>query len=348
MKQFHTYGGWLGVLLLGTSTLACSSGPTCEDLANCTTPTGSSGSGSSSGSSSGAMVMPEDCTNGADDDKDGSIDCADSECSDKHTCLPAIPAGFTEVVTITAAPYGEALAACPGGAMPKPFYQNPASNACDACTCDASGVTCSGPDLLISAGFFDMDCNQVQPAGPLPPGQCQPIFTPAAMVQGTPTMTGTCTTNATGGPLKPPMETTIATCAVGNINGRGCGMSGTCVASAGLMGAEHTCIKKAGHNTCPGEWPLAFYAFESFTDDRKACDTCSCTATCTGGKYTIFPEDQTCANGGVVVDPAGACTQAGGFSNGVLFEAPVASCTVNGGQTNGSVLAMDETTFCCF
>jgi len=126
MKQFRRSGWIVGGLLFGASVSGCGSEASCEDLANCTSPSGGSSGGSSgntsgSGSSSGGMASPEDCTNGLDDDKDGSIDCMDSECLDKYTCIAPVPAGFTDIVTITVAPYGDPSPACAGGVMPKLF-----------------------------------------------------------------------------------------------------------------------------------------------------------------------------------------------------------------------------------
>ena len=350
MKQFRRIWWLAGGLLLGTSAMSgCGSEPSCEDLANCTSPSGgSSGSTSGSGSSSGGMTGPEDCTNGLDDDKDGSIDCMDSECMDKFTCVPKVPAGFTEIVTITVAPYGEPSPACPGGAMPKPFYQNPAVDACDACTCDATGVSCT-PGQLATA--FDQTCTNVNPVIPPAAGQCQSGFGTSAVLQTAPTTTGTCTASTSSGPPKPPMETTIATCPVGNSDGAGCGMAGACVPSDGLATAEHICIKKVGHDVCPGEWPLALYAYESFTDDRSGCTPCGCTAACEGGKYTIFPNDKgMCAAGtGMAVDTVGACVVAGAgfFQLSISMTELKPSCTTTGGQMMGSVKPMTETTFCC-
>lgn len=347
-------GLWIVCALWGTASLfGCGSEPSCEDLANCTSsPTGSSsgssGLASSSGASSGSMGSAENCTNGVDDDNDGNIDCADSECSDKHTCLPPIPAGFTEVVTITVTPYGEPTAACAGGATPQFMYQNPAVDACDACTCDASGVTCTPGQVATST---NATCTNANPVGALAPGQCKQVTGSAATLVSAPTPNGACLATTSMTPLKPAMETTITACSIGSTTGGGCGMSGTCVPSDGLEMAEHLCIKRPGHEVCPGDWPLAIYAFESFVDDRAGCTPCECSASCEGGQYTIFPFNMAgCAAGGTPVDTVGTCVSAGGslFASRVLMSPLVPSCTTTGGSMMGSVKPMNESTLCCF
>lgn len=356
MKQLQRSWWVIGGLLVGACVNACGSEPSCEDLANCVAPPGgtssSSGSTSGSSSSSGSMTTPEVCTNGLDDDKDGSIDCSDSECMDMYTCIPPIPAGFTEIVMISVKPYDETPTPCAGGAMPTLFYQNPANGACDSCTCDASGVQCIPGQLATSFSFFGGNCSNANPIGALPADQCQAVNGDSAILQAAPMMTGSCTTSSTsGGPMTPPMETTIATCSVDSVDGRGCATSGTCVPSEGLSTAEHLCIKKPGHEVCPGEWPLALYAYESFTDERTECTNCSCTASCTGGEYTIYPDGQgACNAGGMAVNTLGVCVQSGSmnFSMSVKMSPLVASCTTTGGQTGGTVTPMNETTFCCY
>lgn len=351
------WGLWIvGGLWGAASVIGCGSEPSCEDLANCAFPTGSStssssgssGQTSSSGGSSGTIGGPENCTNGLDDDNDGNIDCADAECSDKYICLPPIPAGFTEVITIAVTPYGEQTAACADGTAPKLFYQNPAVDACDACTCDASGVTCTPGQLATGTG---MTCTNAKPVGPVVPGQCKQASGGSAMLVSAVTTNGSCVANSATAPLEPPMETTIAACSVGGTAGGGCGMSGTCVPGEGVAMAEHLCIKRPGHEVCPGDWPLAVYVFESFVDDRSGCTPCGCSASCDGGQYMIFPSNMTaCASGGLVVDTVGACVPSGGsiFGSRVTMSPLVPSCTTTGGVMMGSVQPMTETTFCCY
>ncbi len=353
MKQFR-WGLWIVGGLWGTaSVVACGSEPSCEDLANCTSPTGSSSGSSgpvtsSSGTSSGGMGDRENCTNGLDDDDDGNIDCADSECSDKYTCLPPIPAGFTEIVTITAGPYGEPTAACAGGATPKRLYQNPAIDACDGCSCDVSGVTCIPGQLATSSSMI---CTTLNPIGSVAPGQCKQVSGSAAMLLNAPATNGSCIAVTSNPPIKPPMQTTITACLVGDTTGAGCGISGTCVASDSVATAEHVCIQRPGHLVCPSDWPVAVYAFESFFDDRSGCTPCGCSASCDGGQYKIFPSNMnTCAAGGTAIEPVGACVPAGGgvFGARISMSPLVASCTTTGGAMMGSVKPMTEITLCCF
>lgn len=344
MRPFQSWFvlGWLGF----SSLLGCVSDPTCEDLANCA-PSGASGTMSSGSGSSSGMPGAEDCTNGADDDGDGQTDCADTDCSSNYTCIPEVPAGFNGIVTIAVTPFGDNAPPCAGGATPTSYYQNPAMDSCDACTCDVSGVQCSPAQLATSFGF-DMTCNNPQPVGPIAPNQCQQVFGSSAMVQNAPTVIGSCTANMGSPTMKPPMETTITACSIGMATGGGCDASGTCVASDNVANAEHVCVYRAGHEACPGDWPLALYAFESYVDDRTGCTPCGCTTACEGGTYSIFPNDPTCAGTGIPVEPVGACVMGSGFQTGVSMTALMATCAVTGGAMMGSVTPMNETTFCCY
>ncbi|HRI69664.1 MAG TPA: hypothetical protein PK156_35790 [Polyangium sp.] len=351
MKQLSKQW-WILLSLAALAPNGCGSEQeNCDIPGNCLLTSGSSGLASSStsgssGGSSGSMGGPEDCTNGLDDDGDDAIDCADTECVDKYTCVPPIPAGFTEIVTITVTPYGEPTAACAGGITAKPYYQNPAVDACDACTCDASGVLCT-PGQIATGFDFGMTCMNLQPTQ-LSPDQCQQVVGTASLLSAVMTA-GTCQATTSTGTPKPPMETVIATCSLGGADGKGCGMSGACVSSDGLATAEHLCIKRPGHEVCPADWPLALYAFESFTDDRSGCTPCGCSAKCEGGDYMIFPNDNTCTTTGMPVDTVGTCVSAGdSFVGGLKMSALTASCTTTGGSMMGTVTPMNETTFCCF
>lgn len=353
MKQLEKTWWLILTLAALAAPNGCNSDPNCDIPGNCLLSSGSSGltSGSTgtsiSGGSTGSMGNPEDCTNGVDDDGDDDIDCTDTDCIDKYTCVPSIPAGFTEIVTITVTPFGEPSAACGGGVSAKLFYQTPAVDACDACTCDASGVSCT-PGQIATGFDFTMMCGNLQPIGQLPPGQCQQLVGSASLLSAA-TSAGSCQATTSTGTPKPPMETTIATCAVGNADGKGCGMSGACVPSDGLETAEHICIKRPGHEVCPGDWPLALYAFESFIDDRSGCTPCGCEAKCEGGDYMVFQNDSSCTANGVPVNTVGACVSAGdSFVGGLLMSPLTASCTTTGGSMMGSVTPMNETTFCCF
>src|SRR6187549_1014402 len=57
--------------------------------------TGASSSGGASGQlgNGGASSGIENCTNGIDDDRDGNIDCADTDCIVGYSCAPPTPGG---------------------------------------------------------------------------------------------------------------------------------------------------------------------------------------------------------------------------------------------------------------
>src|SRR5207253_611948 len=76
-----------------TSSSATSSGSV-AGTGGATTGTGGATTGTSgSTTGTGGAAVEQDCTNGLDDDGDGSTDCEDPDCSD-FSCVPAPPAGW--------------------------------------------------------------------------------------------------------------------------------------------------------------------------------------------------------------------------------------------------------------
>lgn len=328
---------------------ACASEPSCEDLATCPYVAVDSSSSSAGGSSSGDLPNSEDCVNGFDDDGNGETDCADAACANQFECVPAIPAGFSEIVTMAVTAYGEPVELCPDGTERKLYYQNAAKDKCDGCSCDTSAMTCTAAPLFVSS-FFNTTCTQLKSIGPLNPGQCAQTAGGSLIAKNGPTATGSCQIQMIESPLLPPMETVVSTCSVTAQGGQGCGMGETCVPRGAIEGAEYLCLEKTGHQTCPNDWPVAIHVFNSFTDDRQGCSPCSCTSSCSGGQYTVFEDDGgACMTTGKVIEPIGMCfpTNNGIFGMGVTMSELEKSCNVTPGQMIGEVHPFNETTLCC-
>ena len=91
--------------------------------------------------------MPEDCTDGIDNDTDGKIDCADTECQVGFSChnplTPAlIAAGWTGHVALADGAVAALPGNCPGATYPNPIYTGYRSLAappaqCSMCSCTA-------------------------------------------------------------------------------------------------------------------------------------------------------------------------------------------------------------------
>lgn len=102
---------------------------------------------------------PENCSNGVDDDGDGQIDCADSNCAADPFCT-AVPPGWT----CNPAYYNE---------------QPPATEYCD-CECGAVDPDCSNPANPVDGCLAGEVCNAqglCEAGGGVPPGwTCNPGY----------------------------------------------------------------------------------------------------------------------------------------------------------------------------
>ena len=108
----------------------------------------SSASSSAASSSSTGMVMPEDCTDGIDNDLDGKIDCADPDCQAGFSCHnPLTPQlmglGWTGPFALADGLVAALPGNCPGATYPNPIYTGYRSPVAPAAQCSACG--CSNP-----------------------------------------------------------------------------------------------------------------------------------------------------------------------------------------------------------
>ena len=76
---------------------------------------GAGGGSSSSSGSGGSTSSDEACTNGGDDDGDGAIDCADSDCVATNKCVDLAPAGWLGPSWGRRAGPGATKDTCPNG-----------------------------------------------------------------------------------------------------------------------------------------------------------------------------------------------------------------------------------------
>jgi hypothetical protein len=102
---------------------------------------GAVGAGGSTGrgGTSGTCVPTglEDCFNGSDDDCDGDVDCADSDCGPVAQCVPYEPGGLVGVMA-------SGLASCPSGyTNVYPIMSGLNAAGCTGCSCRPPAVTCS-------------------------------------------------------------------------------------------------------------------------------------------------------------------------------------------------------------
>lgn len=126
----------------------------------------------------------EDCTNNIDDDEDGDVDCADSDCSPGYQCVKST------TVFARARPAGLPMSECPSGLTAARWWGEPQGGpALCSCGCMApSGGQCEiteasaymTPDCSHASMLFDPACTALVPdssvrasAALLSPGSCQ-------------------------------------------------------------------------------------------------------------------------------------------------------------------------------
>jgi hypothetical protein len=107
------------------------------------------------------MILPEDCTDGIDNDLDGKIDCADPDCQVGFSCHNPLTAqqmqsGWSGHYALADGAVAALPGNCPGATYPNPFYTGyrslvAAAATCSSCNCGAPlGEQCSIPQLHVS------------------------------------------------------------------------------------------------------------------------------------------------------------------------------------------------------
>lgn len=314
---------------------------------------GGSGAKDASGDATDAKVDTggEDCGNGFDDDEDGDVDCADSDCVG-WKCAPGVPPGFTGPVAYWEGPTGsEPACAAPFDVELATLFAD--LDCPDAeCPCDcgnAANQTCtngmsmwwskSGCPINNVSDNLSSSCDV--------PSVSSPDHVVVLGLGGSKTQGGNCT--ATGGP---PQKTTTW-----NTTGRICGASlleggcagGTeCVPDPGaLLGP---CIFRTGDVACPLSGYSDKHVVYETTTDTRSCSSCTCGGA-SGGS---------CSQNVITYSDTGCSQQSGSFntsancatvSNVVRFKF-TPTVTVSGScppqvTPTGACAEANPTTVCC-
>jgi hypothetical protein len=243
-----------------------------------------------------ALLGPEDCLDGCDNDADGDVDCADADCGD-FLCVPAFPAGWD----------GPAVLSDSGTqpACPAPFDDGtsrvgeeigtipPATCTC-SCAAAAGGV-CAGSVTLLK--YTTSDCSDAPstlfiPAEPTCSGMIPNIAAGKATL--TPTV-GTCAPSGavTTTDVEKPER---AFCAAAR-SGGGCG-DGVCVPRPKAGFEDRICVIEPGEVACTGaDYAVRTVVYSGGIDDQRVCPDCGCGA----------PTGASC-NGLVTLYTNGSCT----------------------------------------
>jgi hypothetical protein len=303
-----------------------------------------------------APALHEICDNGKDDDGDGDIDCADSDC-DSVMCVDDAPKGWQGPIAVqvgSAAPSdcrdmfsAKAFAA---GSDPS---ADPAT--CSACSCSGdmpcaafvdfgTGTTaaCGGTTCTTSV---NQSCAEIMPA-------CIAGQTSAYLQTQLP-MGGSCTPS-TQAPTKPSADwkTHALGCAPAAAERGGCKNGSLCLPKKpGDPFADQYCIWREGEVDCPNAQFADKHVYYEELSDTRACSACSCSGPNCSYKWSVFDDsDTSCATPVLELASAGQCVQVNPASDKLRVGAAISGdgkCTPSGGVSQGEVKASKPVTVCC-
>lgn len=269
--------------------------------------TASSSGSPQTAASTGTGAHEVECLDGLDNDADGDVDCADSDCQPDYECVAAPPAGWGEVIYVQRSDY-DPLASdsviCPGGAAAATYRAGPSPAECTPCDCSFTGAACSAPVLqwkMQGCGGTWLTDSDGSTLTCYDEGTSDTGARLYRLGAGPTTLSqGTCEAN--GGVLTNPLpwSATVHVCeaAVGG----GCGAERRCVERPPTAFEDAVCMKQAGEVSCPAGWFAEDLDVYGGGVDTRACSGCGCSVgavACQGGKYTIN-------SGGGCLPPPGA------------------------------------------
>jgi hypothetical protein len=329
----------------------------------------------------------EICTNGVDDDGDGSTDCAEASCKATHACVPAVPEGWEELgyVVLARWPKGDAEADCPAGypeALATGLLDPEApAEACSPCACGDLTGDCQLPDLdpaqagnqalkissracgdaalptlswMTVPDGWDGTCHSPDAYlggnNSCLPGPCN-----VSITAGAPTAAGS-TCAPSGGEAAPYEWGFEAKICGGTTTGAGCEGGAACAVRPEGGATPSVCIAKQGQTPCPDPFTTAYALYAPSELHPATCAACACaapeTATC-AGEITIYSDtnDVACTTE-VITFAAGDCADLAGNPTvaGRVFEVtspPSGACTPSGGEVSGAPSLGAPLTVCC-
>ncbi len=313
---------------------------------------GAGGMSSSSSSGSGGASADENCTDGTDNDADGSIDCADTkDCESLFSCNAPAPNPWS-YVRIRQTTFGGTKEPCGGGVAPQVLYEGEDFGDCNKCSCNAPGkceitMTCYSNDNctgMQAMAKYSTDADGcTADATAAAGGSCQ--------LTGGPTVPMNAVCNSGGGGLKnaDPWKNEVHVCTALS-NASGCGAD-ACVLAPAPAYETRLCVSRVGAQQCPAGYGERHLAYDSFNDTR-ACSACSCNAgaiSCAGSSTVTLWSNSICTQNAHTVGTNSGCVN---VPLGIAYRnvTGIPSMTVNNcppSTPTGSVVGAGATTICC-
>jgi hypothetical protein len=301
-----------------------------------------------------------------DDDSDGMVDCADSDCVPGFECVEAAPNGWQGYFRVNTSAYPSPSPACPDGSQPQTLFEGPVPAACTACTCgDVENATCTAPPIAVWDGSANCQGGTMFDVTPVvEDGMCfnipdAPAANRSARLTGASTLMAAGMCQSAGGAVMgaEPWMNQEDVCGATMTGGGGCGNQMACVPKGGGNYTGPVCIRQNGGGSCPNAYPNTITAAMGEIDNRD-CTDCQCgnptNVTCAGGSYTIYDADGCTGNPNTVIDSM-VCTDVTSLLDNntgsfLLTTAPQATggmCAPSGGQPTGAVVPQGPVKICC-
>lgn len=325
--------------------------------------------------------LVENCQNGVDDDRDGKVDCADTDCG-AYTCAAPPAAGWTGPVAVWSGTSGTGPSCGSSGGFPTaqvnantglvvPPYT------CPACSCAPSpGMYCDDLTFVFdtSTNCMNTDPWQAQAFTPSALNSSnQPICDTFKLCCSPPTahsallekplasyVHGTCTpSQATPSFPATSWGTDVLGCAAPPSSGGGCGTGGQCYPKPQAPFGSKLCVWRTGGPPaagCPADYPNLSQQYYQTTDDTRSCSACSCNGSC-GGTIKTYT-DNNCTVGAATLNLNGtpaACTTVpgdttitgGSDTRSYTFTGAGPVCGSTPSTLQGSVQPDGLITMCC-
>ncbi|HEX4352816.1 MAG TPA: hypothetical protein VHZ95_07885 [Polyangiales bacterium] len=298
----------------------------------------------------------EICDNGKDDDGDGKIDCADSDCPDV-ACVTKAPDGWRGPIALATG--DDVPSDCSGAFGDKAFEAGtePSADAtsCSACTCSGDNACAAfvdfgtGSDAACGGATCTTSVNQ-SCAEIMPP--CLNAVASAYLQTKLPASSGACTPS-TETPNLPEThwKSRAIGCALSAADGGGCDKDVCAPKSAGDRFQTNFCIWQEGDVACPSKTYTDKQLLYRDLSDTRSCSACVCSGPNCSYDWKVFADsDTTCTMPLLSLSSPDQCVQVNPVGNMLRVGAAISGdgkCTPTGGQPQGQLQPTNPITVCC-
>jgi len=257
---------------------------------------------------------PEQCDNGADDDCNGYVDCADPVCTDMQ-CVPNDRLAGVLVPESSACPSGY------DSDEPQLVHRGLSDPGCGGCSCEPVPITCT-PQAYFYGSTSECTAD-IAPFGRgtavtdrIPPkAECSPLAIGASIGMSNPAgwrvrMTQSADSCRAGGTpelLPPTWSNTMKLCVI-TAERNGCGPGRACVPK---VGPGKKCAQRQG-SSCPAATSLQTWQLDYL--DERSCGSCDCAAR--GGSCSALLVSLARSSGTVPTAGTGGLGGTGGAGRG--------------------------------